>query len=258
MSYALVLDDDPVAFARVLDRTLARASGRLRAVFAVPGIANAKLRKRYSRAMLRIVGARYAVKTVGRYLGASSWTLDGIARRHGTPFFRCPSVNSAELRARLSELGVTGVLSVTAEIYRRDTLSMPGVAFYNFHGSILPANKGLFPFFWAFMNDARQGVTVHRINEKIDEGEILFQTGLDARGPSLPEVTDALLDAFPELVTRAMDALDEKRPPVLMNEGLASSYHSVPNEAEIRRYFEKLRAERAASRRSAGSRHRRA
>ena len=49
--------------------------------------------------------------------------------------------------------------------------------FINKHCSILPHNKGVLPIYWGLVNnEINFGVTIHRINEKFDEGEIISQT----------------------------------------------------------------------------------
>lgn len=57
-----------------------------------------------------------------------------------------------------------------------DVYSKPRLGSYNIHPSLLPKHPGLNP--WKdIMNDESQinGVTLHRINDNIDNGEIIFQ-----------------------------------------------------------------------------------
>jgi methionyl-tRNA formyltransferase len=45
----------------------------------------------------------------------------------------------------------------------------------NLHISYLPYNKGAYPNIFSHINNTPKGVTVHKLNEKLDEGDILFQ-----------------------------------------------------------------------------------
>jgi len=45
----------------------------------------------------------------------------------------------------------------------------------NFHASLLPQNRGASPILWTAINSQPFGVTIHKINEKIDDGKYLFQ-----------------------------------------------------------------------------------
>lgn len=45
----------------------------------------------------------------------------------------------------------------------------------NLHISLLPWNRGASPNLWSFLENTRKGVTIHRIDEGLDTGEILLQ-----------------------------------------------------------------------------------
>ena len=45
----------------------------------------------------------------------------------------------------------------------------------NLHMSYLPYNRGSHPNFWSFIDKTPKGVTIHEIDDKIDNGKIIFQ-----------------------------------------------------------------------------------
>ena len=45
----------------------------------------------------------------------------------------------------------------------------------NLHISFLPWNKGGDPNLWSFLENTKKGVTIHRMSEKLDGGDILVQ-----------------------------------------------------------------------------------
>lgn len=45
----------------------------------------------------------------------------------------------------------------------------------NMHISLLPWNKGADPNLWSFLENTPAGVSIHKINEKIDAGDIILQ-----------------------------------------------------------------------------------
>lgn len=54
--------------------------------------------------------------------------------------------------------------------------SIPKLGFYNVHFSLLPAYKGPDPIFWQIKNgETMGGISIHRINEAFDEGEVMRQ-----------------------------------------------------------------------------------
>ncbi len=70
-----------------------------------------------------------------------------------------------------------GIVASYNQIFKANMLNALRDGFINVHPSILPFYKGANPIFWQIkdLND-EFGVTIHRINEKIDDGEILAQT----------------------------------------------------------------------------------
>lgn len=70
-----------------------------------------------------------------------------------------------------------------------DLLSLPRLGFVNFHFGLLPKYKGADPIFWQFKNgESHGGVTVHKMNEVIDEGPVLLQE----KSPMMPGETYGL------------------------------------------------------------------
>lgn len=60
-------------------------------------------------------------------------------------------------------------------IIKRDVIDYMPEKIINLHISLLPWNRGNDPNFWSFVDDTPKGVTIHRIAEKLDAGEILLQ-----------------------------------------------------------------------------------
>ncbi len=79
----------------------------------------------------------------------------------------------------------------------------------NLHFSLLPRYRGAAPVQWAIANgECTTGVTTMRMNERLDEGDILLQQEL-AIGPEehAPELQARLAQAGAELLIRTIDSL---------------------------------------------------
>ena len=50
---------------------------------------------------------------------------------------------------------------------------------YNLHISYLPFNRGAHPNFWSFIENTPSGVTIHKIDQGIDTGKIIYQKLID-------------------------------------------------------------------------------
>jgi methionyl-tRNA formyltransferase len=91
----------------------------------------------------------------------------------------------------------------------REVLELPRLGVLNVHPSALPKYRGREPLLWAIRNgDPFMGVTIHRMNERIDTGPIFAQA---ADIPVPDEVTsqdvwDLTRAALPGLLAEALDA----------------------------------------------------
>ena len=62
----------------------------------------------------------------------------------------------------------------------RDILDIPRLGCLNVHPSLLPANRGPEPLFWAFRDGSgRTGVTIHVMDEGLDSGAIVAQEAIE-------------------------------------------------------------------------------
>lgn len=57
----------------------------------------------------------------------------------------------------------------------------------NTHPSLLPYNRGKYPYYWSIMDGTPFGVTIHRIDNGVDTGRILWQAKIDVDPTSTGE-----------------------------------------------------------------------
>lgn len=55
----------------------------------------------------------------------------------------------------------------------KDIIEVPEKGVVNLHPSFLPYNRGSHPYIWPLIDGTPAGVSVHYMNEKIDEGDII-------------------------------------------------------------------------------------
>lgn len=77
----------------------------------------------------------------------------------------------------LEKLNVDLVVSFSAPcVFKGELLTLPKYGCINLHCSLLPRYAGLLPSFWTLYEDAGEfGATVHKMDDKIDNGAILGQ-----------------------------------------------------------------------------------
>ena len=88
------------------------------------------------------------------------------------------SVNSESVLNEINALEVDYLVSFSAtQRFSEDIINAVGVAALNVHYGALPAYAGLSPYYWHLHNHEPEfGVTLHRINSKLDAGPIIDQT----------------------------------------------------------------------------------
>jgi len=84
-------------------------------------------------------------------------------------------VEDAELPIELLEQVDIALLAWWPRIITKDVAALPRRGFLNFHPSLLPFNRGKHYNFWAIVEEAPFGVTIHWLGDQIDAGDIAFQ-----------------------------------------------------------------------------------
>ena len=67
------------------------------------------------------------------------------------------------------------ILAWWPQVLPKYLIEIPKKGTVNFHPSWLPYNRGKHYNFWTLVEDTPYGVTIHMVDEKIDQGSILFQ-----------------------------------------------------------------------------------
>ncbi|HBN04286.1 MAG TPA: methionyl-tRNA formyltransferase [Bacteroidales bacterium] len=88
--------------------------------------------------------------------------------------------------------------------------AMPKLGTFNLHGSLLPKYRGAAPIHWAVINGETQtGLTTFLLNDKIDEGEIIFQEKIDIlEEETTGELHDRMMIEGGKLVVKTVKAIE--------------------------------------------------
>lgn len=105
------------------------------------------------------------------------YSVEGVLREYDIPEHTPKDVNDATFHRLLRELDVDLVISIACpQIVREELLTLPPKGVINLHGALLPKYRGKLPSFWVLANgEKKTGVTVHYMNEKLDDGPIIVQ-----------------------------------------------------------------------------------
>lgn len=113
----------------------------------------------------------------GRALKKSPTAIKSCAERLGLKIFQPVKVNSKESVEYLKGLSADLFIVVSfGQILSKALLDLPRLYPLNVHASLLPKYRGAAPINWALANGEKEtGVTIMRMNEKMDEGDIILK-----------------------------------------------------------------------------------
>jgi len=179
------------------------------------------------------VGFRYVGYKIGagfsRFLPVrNNYSIEQVCHNSGIAVIHAQDINSEEFLNRFDGMGLDLIVSVAApQIFREKLISIPKKGCINIHNAELPKYRGMLPNFWQmYHGEKKVGTTIHRINPKLDDGDILFQK----TSPIEPgETLDSLI-----IRTKIIGALFMVQ---ALEKIAADDTTSIPNRNEDATYF---------------------
>lgn len=103
-----------------------------------------------------------------------AYPLGELGEMFDFPIVEVPNVNSAEAREALASLTCDLGISVGNRVISERVFAIPRLGMVNLHHGRIPDYRGGPPAFWELYNqEPVMGISVHRIDEKLDHGELL-------------------------------------------------------------------------------------
>ena len=256
MNLFLLTQPDAFYIPKLLDRFMAEKPGAARVVGAC--VLKGEISMENVPDYLQLMGLRgtvlngldfarhKALDLLDRTIGVNDvYSVQGALRAHNIPVHTPDDVNDASFLKHLRGRNVDLVISVACpQIVREELLNCPPEGVINIHGALLPKYRGKLPSFWVLANgEEKTGVTVHYMNEELDDGPIIVQKEVPIRSDDtlhslvLRSKVQYGASALAESVRQIMkDAVDTKENP---EEG--ATYYSFPSAEAIRRFRERGR-----------------
>ena len=104
-------------------------------------------------------------------------TLESLLKKEKIKTHKESDINSLNFVAYCETRKPDVIISVAAPVkFKKVLLQVPTWGCLNVHHAILPFYKGMMPNFWQmYHSEEKVGITVHKMNAAIDEGDIVFQ-----------------------------------------------------------------------------------
>ena len=170
-----------------------------------------------------------------------AFSLKHFFLKHKWNVISIKDINSDESLEYLKKLNLDLIVSIAAsQIFQKDVLEMPKYGCINVHNAKLPQNRGMMPCFWALLNYDKEpysAMTIHRMNEKLDDGEIILQEEfkLDPN-ESLYDLLIRTKKMNAHLLMKVLDIYRKGEPEYKLNDATLSTYHSFPTREEVRKF----------------------
>ncbi len=114
----------------------------------------------------------------GKGLNAEIIAVSGIKDSKRIIYSQKLSQQDAIDKLRRLELDLA-ILAWWPYIIKESLINIPKIGCLNFHPSYLPYNRGKDPNFWAIVENAPFGVSIHFVETGIDSGDIAFQSYIE-------------------------------------------------------------------------------
>jgi methionyl-tRNA formyltransferase len=166
------------------------------------------------------------------------------------PVHDVADVNAEAFLDRLRGLGVDLIVSInTPQKLKKPLLRLPAHGCLNVHFGMLPKYRGLLPIFHAVMNgESSFGVTVHLMDEKLDNGDIVAQRAVPiGASDTLDSLYPKGFAAASELLAEAIDACASGSLVRRVNAEADKSYYSYPTPERIKAYRRRVRESRSSA-----------
>ena len=168
-----------------------------------------------------------------------SHSMSNIIAQYSLRRLQFREVNSKRFRSFLRQNEVDLVISVAApQIFKRKLLATPPRGCINYHSALLPKYRGRQPLFWALLNgETEVGVTVHEMDEKLDNGAIIAQSLIPVRADdSLHKLYLRTIAIGAGVLVEAVEKLARGDAARLPNDPEKATYYSFPTKEDAMRF----------------------
>jgi len=193
----------------------------------------------FLRLAARHAGSRVLSLLPRRRGGRHYYSIRQLCTSYGVSYGRVQNPNAEEYLQALADRAPDLIVSVACPfILKRRLLETPRLGCINLHNAPLPRYKGMMPTFWQLFHGERAvGLTIHYMNEKIDEGHVLFQDRMDIRpGETLDQLIRRSKRRAAHCLVDVLGQLEDGSARSVPLSKAGSTYFTFPNLDQIREF----------------------
>lgn len=169
-------------------------------------------------------------------------SLKQTSRRRHVPFTRLADINSDESVVFVNSCSPDVIISLACpQILKKRILQIPKKGAWNVHSAILPKNRGMMPSFWSLLHGDIPGVTIHKMVNKLDAGDILLQRTIDSNieTTSLNNLLFQSKKTAAILIGEALTLIESGKYELTANVSEHSTYNKFPTHEDVRCFMDR-------------------
>jgi len=98
-----------------------------------------------------------------------------LCKKYNLPIIKSKTMNNFQIIQWVKKNKIDVIINVrTRCIYKKEILKAPRFGCVNIHHGILPIFRGTFSDLYALYENRPAGISIHQMNEKIDNGKIIY------------------------------------------------------------------------------------
>lgn len=164
-------------------------------------------------------------------------SIQKIAKSQNIPLMNTRDINSSEVVKFIENNSAEYLLAAHFNQLVKDPLiNHPKIHCYNIHPSLLPSYKGVDPVFFALLDRQKaMGVTLHKMSDEFDNGEIIEQKSIEINTmDSVFSANKKLFEIGVNLAIKNMHIEGEHDP--VAYEKRKESYDTWPSKEQTKRF----------------------
>lgn len=196
----------------------------------------------FCRMVLRYLGRHVQSKLYRSGIIRSAPSVEYLADQRGIPLRIAKNINDPSFIKEISERKIDLIISIAAsQVFKKEILQAPRYGCINLHSGKLPCYRGMLPNFWQLYHlEPVAGVTVHRMNEKLDDGEIILQKDVTIDPQeSLETLIQRTKRVGAELIIEALDRFCSGTLRYFPNDRERATYFTFPSRRDVRQFRKK-------------------
>jgi len=171
---------------------------------------------------------------------SSNWfALNELCEARNIRVLHQMGIHQPEFLELLRQQNLDLIVSVAAPtIFKETLINIPRLGCINIHHAPLPRYRGMMPNFWQLYHGEKSvGVTIHKINPKIDEGDIILQREVAVTpGESLDELIKRTKRLGAHYMVEAIEIMKNGEVRFKENCPEEGSYYSFPTRKDVRKF----------------------